>query len=120
MPRFQLKKGYGKHLYKNVSVSGKENTRILREGDIVDCNEHELGGALDKFTRLDPEEKKLKDIAQAKLKAVKIKEGKKNAGKYWIINEASGKKLNKEPLSKKEAEEFVNHDRNDNPENMEE
>jgi hypothetical protein len=120
MPRFRLKEKHGKHLYRSIQGTGRENQRLLRPGDIICCEEHELGSAMDKFEKLDPDQKSLQDTAQVKLKAIKIKKGKKDEGKYWVINENSGKKITKIPLDKETAMELVNYDSDDNPENMEE
>lgn len=92
---FKLKAGMGKH---RIRRDGR--MVVLKPGDEIDCERDELGGAIDKFEQLEPDppppEPKLG------LKAVH-----RGAGKWDVVNEATGVKINDKLLTKEEAQELA-------------
>ena len=92
---FKLKTGMGKHY-----IRRKGQMVMLKPGDGIDCEKYELGGAIFKFKQLEPDppppEPKLG------LKAVH-----RGAGKWDVVNEATGVKINDNLLTKEEAQGMV-------------
>jgi len=92
---FKLKAGMGKH---HIRRTGR--MVVLKPGDKIDCEKYELGGAIFKFEQLEPDppppEPKLG------LKAVH-----RGAGKWDVLNEATGVKINDGLLTKEEAQELA-------------
>lgn len=90
----------GKHYLRN---SKNDLGRCLIPGDTIECEEYELGGALDKFIRLDPttiDSKKKKD-------QLIVKQSRRNKNQYNVHHPVTGDKLNSNPLTKEEAEEMA-------------
>lgn len=89
---FKLKIGMGKH---RIRRDGR--MVVLKPGDEIDCQKHELGGAIRKFEQMEPDPPPPKPTTG--LKAVH-----RAFGKWDVINEATGVKINDNPLSKGEAQ----------------
>lgn len=119
MPKFLMREKKGKHtyLYPQQNEKGRRKKRVLYPGDIIDCSEYEIAGALDKFECLEPEKLELERNPKPNvgLKAVEVEEKeivnyiKKRVGKgqFDVINEVSGLALNEGPLTKQEANQLV-------------
>lgn len=93
--RFRLKPGYGKHY---TTTDGKRV--VLRAGDEIRCEPEDLGNARDKFEQLEP----MPPPAQPKIGLKAVHRG---GGRYDVINEATGTKINDKPLKKGEAEQLA-------------
>ncbi len=85
--KYRLKKGYGKHY---------AHRKMYQAGDVIIATADELRGAMDKFEPL--EETPSPPEPETGLFIKKVKGG------YNVINGASGKKLNDEPLHKDAAD----------------
>jgi len=92
---FKLKTGMGKH---RIRRDGR--MAVLKPGDEIDCEKHELGGAIYKFEQLEPDPSPPEPSMG--LRAVH-----RGFGKWDVINEASGVKINDKPLTKGEAREMA-------------
>lgn len=105
MPRFRMKRKIGDDLVgkHRMMIDGK--LRVVRPGDIIECEKSRLAGVLDKFEQLDPETETSDLKPNAGLKAVKRPGG--NFTGYDVINTATGKAINSEPLKKAEAQALV-------------
>lgn len=91
--KFRLLPKRGRHITKD---------KVYQAGDIITCeDEKELGGALDKFERVDFKE----DVIPEPVLFTIVKRQKKKG--YDVINIESGEKVNDSALTKKEAEELV-------------
>jgi len=76
--------------------------KVYYEGDIITCeDEKELGGALNKFERVDFKE----DVMPDPILFTIVKRVEKKG--YDVVNIESGEKINDNALTKKEAEELV-------------
>lgn len=90
-----MKPGMGWHGY----VRNGKNI-IVKPGDIIDVEEYELRGAADKFQRLDPPEPEPEPTRGLYAEHA-------GAGRWNVINRATGKPINDELLSKEEAQALV-------------
>ena len=72
--------------------------REIKPGDLVECKEEELGGAIDKFEVVEPDPEKT-PIPKAGLQVVAREDG---AG-YDVINEITGQPINSVGLDLEEA-----------------
>lgn len=95
MARYQMLPRMGKHYLRQ---GGK--TVCVKPGDIIDVEEYELRGAIDKFTRLDPLPPEPEPTRGLYAKHV-------GGGRYDVMNRATGKPINDERLSKAEAQALV-------------
>lgn len=93
--RFRMKPKAGFHYL-------RQNRRevTVRPGDVVRCTKEEIHGALDKFEQLDPDPPPPEP--KIGLKAVHC-----GFGKWDVINETTGVKINDKPLTKAEAREIA-------------
>lgn len=93
---YRMKKGVGPH---SMKLKGKNIT--LHPGDEIRCGPEDIGGALNlKFDALEaPPPEPFPKIGLV----VKPRED----GKCDVINEATGNKINDEPLTPKEAEQMA-------------
>ena len=93
-------------------ISGKHYMRDKRNqlgkcmvpGDTIECEEHELGGALNKFICVNPSPSK--DLKKADGAELTIKQSRRNKNQYNVHHPVKGR-LNDQPLTKEEAEEMV-------------
>lgn len=70
---------------------------VICPGDTVRCEPYELGNAKDKFDQLEP------DPPPPQLKfSLKVKH--RGGGRYDVLNELTGVKINDKTLTKEEAE----------------
>lgn len=93
---YRMKKGVGPH---SMKLKGKNIT--LRSGDEVRCDPEDIGGALNlKFDALEP------PPPEPSPERGLVVESRKD-GKCDVINEATGNKINDEPLTPKEAEQMA-------------
>jgi len=88
--KYRLKQGYGSH-----RVGGK--TYVA--GEVIVTNEEELSGALDKFEPLEDPPPLPQPVAGLYSEQCE--------GGYNVINSATGKKINDEPLDQKTAESMA-------------
>jgi hypothetical protein len=91
--RFQMKPKVGRVM---TTVGGRRVT--LKPGDMITCLPSELGRWQWRFNRLDPEEPEVAQQPSTGLKAVHL-----GFGRYNVVNEATGKPINDDPLNKAEA-----------------
>jgi len=103
MPKFQVKEGK-KHYWKKAVVRGGKNSvlkdRLLKEGDILECEECELGSARDKFILVPEVEKQKEPVYGFFSRKVADKQ-------YDVISEKTGEKINDEFLTYDEAKELI-------------
>ena len=92
---FKLKTDMGKHY---IRRDGR--MVMLKPGDKIDCEKYELGGAIKKFEQLEPDP----PPPEPKLGLRAVHRG---AGKWDVVNEATGVKINNELLTKEEARELA-------------
>jgi len=92
MARFQMKARPGKFYLR----SG-HGIRLIKAGDIIDCDPYEIRNHLNKFNHLDPEPSPAPQVE--KLRAVKRSDG---TG-YDIVSSMTGSPINDTPLSFDEA-----------------
>ena len=92
---FKMKLRMGKHY---IRRSGRKV--VLRPGDQIDCEKHELGGAIHKFEQMEPDPPPSQPKVGLKLVA---------RGGNWfdVVNEVTGKAINDRGLRRQEAEELV-------------
>jgi hypothetical protein len=105
---FKLKKGHGVHYFKRTLSEKNKKTRLepITAGKTVECYVEELGGALNKFeclTSVDPKAES-EQYPETEQGLIAQRTGQ---GKYNVINQATGEKLNTEPLSKVAALEWA-------------
>lgn len=91
---------------------------LVEHGDIIEIDDlSELGSAIDKFTVLNPQDVPKKGEVAKKEKMTRKKKGlkkvKREDGKWDVINQASGLRINDEPLTKKEATSIVDDSKRD-------
>lgn len=91
---FRMKAGMGEHYIRRHG-----QMVCLRSGDQIRCEPHELGSAIRKFDQLEPDPPPPQP--KVGLKAVH-----RGFGKWDVINQATGAKINDQPLSKQEAKEL--------------
>ncbi|MBT6051236.1 MAG: hypothetical protein HOG49_30930 [Candidatus Scalindua sp.] len=103
MPKFQVKEGK-KHYWKKAVVRGGKdsvlNDRLLKGGDLLVCEECELGSARDKFILIQEQEVKQEPVYGFVIRKVADKQ-------YDVISEKTGDKLNDECLSHEEAKKLI-------------
>lgn len=104
---FKLKTGMGKH---RIRRNGR--MIVLKPGDEIDCNRHELGGAIDKFEQMEPDPPPPKPRAGLKMKP-------RGSGWYDVFNEKTGKKINDKPIKKQDAIKLVGESAEQEGENKE-
>lgn len=92
MALFEMKPGHGKHDFRHRDG----HRELLVAGGRVECDPEELGGALNKFVRLDPELPR--ELPKEGLKIIH-----RGGGWFDVINSATGKRLNDEALRKGDA-----------------
>ena len=95
MAHYKMLPGMGKHYLRQ----GGETIRV-KPGDVIDVEEYEIRGALDKFQRLDPPEPEPEPTCGLYAEHA-------GAGRWNVINFATGKAINDELLSKEEAQSLV-------------
>ena len=119
MPIFKMKKKVGPHLF---------NGEWIRPGMTINCDAEEIARVMDKFEEVrtpapEPETPEPEDIEEEETSEEAEKDEAeeeeetseeeglvlkhKGRGKYDVINSASGKVINDEPLTKKEAEKLI-------------
>jgi len=101
MSHYQMKKMVGPHRH----VDGT----WIKPGDVLDCEEHEIRGALDKFEMISeakpassPEEDGEKKTDKAGL--VLLHRG---GGRYNVVNPETEEKINDDYLTKEEAQSLL-------------
>jgi len=113
MPKFQVKPG-AKHYWKKSVKRGKSDkvleNKLLVAGDIIECEEWELGSARDKFLKIDVTEERVEP--QYGFSVVKVADG-----QYDVVSMKTGRKINNRRLSFKEARELVNKQAEDKDNN---
>ena len=95
MARYKMLPEKGKHYHRQ---DGK--IVCVKPGDVIDTEECELRGAKDKFVRLDPPEPEPEPTRGLYAEHA-------GAGRWNVINRATGKAINDELLSKGEAQSLV-------------
>lgn len=95
MARYQMLPKKGKHYFRQGGT-----TVCVRPGDIIDTEECELRGAIDKFIRLDP-------LPPEPEPAQGLYADHAGAGRWNVINPATGKAINDELLTKDEAQSLI-------------
>lgn len=95
MARYRMLPDKGKHYCRQ----GGE-TICVKPGDVIDTEDYELRGAMDKFIRLDPPPPEPEPTRGLYPKHV-------GGGRYDVINRATGKPINDVRLSKEEAQALV-------------
>ncbi|MBT7930230.1 hypothetical protein HN682_10080 [Candidatus Peregrinibacteria bacterium] len=109
MPKFQVKEGKKHYWKKSVIRGGKDsvlNDRLLQGGDILECEECELGQARDKFILMTQTEKKQEPVYGFLIRKIADKQ-------YDVISEKTGAKINDKVLTHNEARELVKAQRSD-------
>jgi len=92
MGLYRMKKGYGRH---RLILKGR--TVDLSPGDRIECEDYDIGNALDKFEVLVPNAKKLETPAVAfSLEQLP-------SGKWNVRSNATRRLLNDAPLTEEEA-----------------
>jgi len=92
-------------LYRKLPKSGKHYFRrggkmiCVRPGETIEAEEHELGGAISTYTCLNPPPKPSEPEPTRGLVAEH-----RGGGRWNVINQAPGKPINDELMSKEEAE----------------
>lgn len=95
MARYQMLPKKGKHYHRQAG-----GIICVKPGDIIDTEECELRGAIDKFVRLDPPLPEPEPTRSLYAKHV-------GRGRYDVINKATGYPINEQRLSKEEAEALI-------------
>lgn len=98
MARYQMLPRMGGHYLRQ-----KGKTTRINPGDIIDVEEHELRGAADKFTLVDPPPEPPPELEPTQALYAKHVGG----GRWNVINPATDKPINDELLSKEEAQSLV-------------
>ena len=93
---YRLKAGQGTHWFRQPD--GRETP--IRAGETIECEAWQLGGSIDRFEVVTPPPPP--PPPEVGLKAVH-----RGAGRYDVINEATGKPINSATLSKSEAQELI-------------
>lgn len=93
---YRLKANHGTHWFLNPD--GKETP--IRAGETIECEPWQLGDAIRKFDVV-------VEAPPTPPPAVGLKAVHRGAGRYDVINEATGKPINSESLSRAEANEMV-------------
>ena len=94
----------GKHLLgenPNFNIKGNKHKRVSESGDILVCPPRLIAPFMDKFERVDI----LPSPATAVLK--QLKRVHKGGGRYDVINNSTGNKLNNDYLTKEEANDLI-------------
>lgn len=103
MPIYKLKSG--KHYERN---SSNQLGRCLVPGDTIECEEYQLGGALDKFECISGNVATMNTkVVQAQLYAKRIRSRKNTGISVYNVFYPNGTQLNDQPLTKEEAEEII-------------
>ncbi len=92
-------------------VSGKHYMKrngqmvVIAAGAVVEAEDYELGGAKDKFERLDPVPPEETQPQKPPAEGLVMKH--KGSGKWDVINSATGEKINDKLLTREEAETLI-------------
>ena len=95
MARYRMKEGCGRHYLRK---DGQET--IVEPGDVVECDEWQLGGGKRKFELVGPP-----DPPPVPTVGLKVKH--KGGGRWVVLNEVSGAQINDGYLTKREAVEMA-------------
>ena len=95
MARYQMLPKKGKHYFRQGG-----RTICVKPGNIIDTEECELRGAIDKFQRLDPPPPEPEPTRGLYARHV-------GRGRYDVINRATNSPINDTRLSKEEAETLI-------------
>jgi len=98
MARYQKLPKSGKHYFRR---GGK--MICVRPGEIVEAEEYELGGAISTYKCLDPQPPKPSELEPTQALYLKHQ----GAGRYNVINVATGEAINDVLLSKEEAQSLA-------------
>jgi hypothetical protein len=96
MGLYEMKPGQGDHDHRFPDG----HREVIRPGDRITCEPEELGGALNKFVRLDPE-------LPRELPKVGLKIVHRGGGWFDVINGATSERINDEALRKSDAYSLI-------------
>lgn len=105
---YRLKKGYGKHYLnsqKECRIKEKHMSRVVMEGDVLQCPPYKLDGIRDKFERIDAPDTNSVDVEVREKPKAPPTMHQKGRGKYDVMYD--GIKINDVFLSKKEAQDLI-------------
>lgn len=105
MPKFRVRKG-AKHYWKKSVVRGGSDSilanRLLKEGAVIECEEHELGNARDKFIEVKDE-----DRVEVEEPIYGFTLDKVGDGEYDVVSIKTGKRINDRTLDFDEAKQLA-------------
>jgi len=79
--------------------------RLLKPGDVIDCEPHELVGAIDKFECLEPEKVTREHTAPTPVVGLTLEH--RGGGRYNVISDTTNEPVNTSLLSREDAENLI-------------
>jgi len=91
MPKFRVRKG-ARHYWKRSIIRGISDkvllNKLMKEGDVIECERQELGSAIDKFVEVKDERKEVDEPVYG-FTVEKVADG-----EYDVVSIKTGKRIN--------------------------